>query len=92
MTINHNINVNNFGGSVFVGGATANSSTFNSAILLAKSVFLTSAPGGVANFNGMITGVGGITVSGSGTVNLGGANGYLGSTHVTGGSLIPGLQ
>ena len=36
----------------------------------------------------MITGVGGITVSGSGTVNLSGANAYLGNTHVTGGSLI----
>ncbi len=88
VTINHSINVNNFGGPIFIGGSSANSSTFNSAISLAKDIFLTSVAGGVANFTGMISGNGGITASGSGTVNLSGTNGYLGSTHVTGGSLI----
>jgi autotransporter-associated beta strand protein len=88
VTINHNISVNNFGGSIFVGGASANSSTFNSAISLAKSVFLTSTAGGVVNFNGNITGVGGITVGGAGTVNLGGANSYGGPTNVSSGSML----
>jgi len=88
VTINHNISVNNFGGSILVGGASANSSTFNSAISLAKGVFLTSAAGGVANFNGMINGIGGITVSGAGTVNLSGADSYRGTTNVLSGSAL----
>ena len=41
---------------------------------------LTGGTGGVANFSGMITGIGGITVNGTGTVNLSGANTYLGGT------------
>jgi autotransporter-associated beta strand protein len=86
VTINHNINVNNFGGSIFVGGASANTSTFNSAISLAKNVSLSSIAGGIVNFNGAITGVGGITVSGAGTVNLSGANSYAGKTNVSSGS------
>ena len=86
VTINHNISVNNFGGSIFVGGASANTSTLNSAISLAKNVSLTSAAGGVVNFSGAITGVGGITVSGTGKVNLSGADSYGGTTNVSNGS------
>src|SRR5208337_2571872 len=82
------ISVNNFGGSIFVGGASANSSTFNSAISLAKSVFLTSAAGAVVNFTGAITGIGGITASGTGTVNLSGADSYGGTTSVSSGSAL----
>jgi autotransporter-associated beta strand protein len=86
VTINHNISINNFGGSIFVGGTGAYSSTFNSAISLAKNVSLTSAAGGAVHFNGNISGVGGITVSGAGTVNLSGANTYAGTTNVSSGS------
>jgi autotransporter-associated beta strand protein len=88
VTINHNISVNNFGGSVYLGGASESASTFNSAISLAKNVFLTSAAGGVVNFTGNITGAGGITVNGSGTVNLSGANSYGGTTNISSGSAL----
>ncbi len=86
VTINHNISVNNFGGSIFVGGTGAYSSTFNSAISLAKNVSLTSGAGGTVHFGGNISGVGGITVSGAGTVNLSGADTYGGTTNVSFGS------
>jgi autotransporter-associated beta strand protein len=86
VTINHNINVNNFGGSIVIGGAGAYSSTFNSAISLSKNVSLTSAAGGVVNFSGNISGAAGITVSGSGTVNFSGKNTYAGVTDVSSGS------
>jgi autotransporter-associated beta strand protein len=88
VTINHNISVNNYGGPIYLGGASANSSTFNSAVSLAKSVFLTSAAGGVVNFTGMITGIGGITASGTGTVNLSGANSYGGTTNLSSGAAL----
>jgi autotransporter-associated beta strand protein len=88
VTINHNLSVNNYGGPIYLGGASANPSTFNSAISLAKSVFLTSAAGGVVNFTGMITGIGGITASGAGTVNLSGADSYNGTTNVTSGAAL----
>jgi len=88
VTVNHNISVNNFGGSIFVGGASANTSTFNSAISLAKNVFLTSVASGVTNFTGMISGIGGITASGTGTVNLSGANSYGGTTNVSSGATL----
>jgi Dockerin type I domain len=86
VTINHNISVNNFGGSIFLGGTGAYSSTINSAISLAKNVSLTSAAGGTVHFGGNISGIGGITVGGAGTVNLSGANTYLGTTNVSFGS------
>jgi autotransporter-associated beta strand protein len=88
VTINHNISVNNFGGSISLGGASANSSTFNSAISLAKSINLTSAAGGAVGFTGAITGSGGITASGTGTVSLSGANGYGGTTNVSAGTSL----
>jgi fibronectin-binding autotransporter adhesin len=88
VTINHNISVNNFGGSIFVGGASANASTFNSAISLAKNISLTSAAGGVVHFNGAISGSGGITASGAGTVNLSGADSYAGTTNVSSGATL----
>jgi autotransporter-associated beta strand protein len=88
VTINHNISVNNFGGAIYIGGASANASTFNSAISLAKSISLASAAGGVVNFNGMISGVGGITASGAGTVDLSGADSYQGTTNVSSGSAL----
>ncbi|HEY1921479.1 MAG TPA: autotransporter-associated beta strand repeat-containing protein, partial [Tepidisphaeraceae bacterium] len=86
VTINHNISVNNEGGSIFVGGASANTSTFNSAIALAKNVTFSSVSGGVVNFNGNISGIGGITASGPGTINLSGANSFGGATNIAGGS------
>jgi autotransporter-associated beta strand protein len=86
VTINHNISVNNFGGSIFLGGTGPYSSTFNSAISLAKNVSLTSAAGGIVNFRGNISGAGGITIGGIGTINLSGANTYAGTTNVSSGS------
>jgi autotransporter-associated beta strand protein len=86
--INHNISVNNYGGAISLGGATANISTFNSAISLAKSVSLNSVSGGVVNFTGPITGAGGINVAGAGLVNLSGMNTYGGTTNVSAGSSL----
>jgi fibronectin-binding autotransporter adhesin len=48
---------------------------------------LTSGAGGVSNFSGNITGVGGITIAGTGVVNLSGTNSYQGITNVTDGTL-----
>ena len=68
----HIISVNNDNpsGTTTIGVGDNGSANFQGNVLLNESAILTGGSGGVANFSGMISGVGGITVSGSGTVNL----------------------
>jgi fibronectin-binding autotransporter adhesin len=89
----HNISVNNnnSSGTTTVGVADNGTGNFSGTIALNKSVVLTGGTGGVANFSGMISGVGGVTVNGTGTVNLSVANNYGGGTTVKAGLLVAGL-
>ena len=87
VTINHSINVNNFGATVLIGGSQANTSIFNSAISLNKDVSLTSSTGGVCDFTGTLSGSGGVQITGGGTVHLSGINTYQGATAISTGTL-----
>jgi hypothetical protein len=86
----HNISVNNFNpdGTTTIGVGDNGTADFSGNISLLESVVLTGGTGGVANFSGNITGTGGITAGGTGTVNLSGANGYAGTTSVSSGSTL----
>jgi hypothetical protein len=86
----HNISVNNDNpsGTTTIGVGDSSTGDFSGNILLNKSVVLTGGTGGVANFSGNITGIGGITAGGIGTVDLSGANGYAGTTSVSSGSTL----
>lgn len=88
-TVLHYINVNNFNpnGTTTIGVADNGTGNFTGNILLNKTAVLTSGSGGAANFSGNITGVGGITIAGTGVVTLSGTNSYQGVTNVTSGSL-----
>ena len=86
------ISTANPGGTVTLGGnQTAGASTFTNALVLTRDVILTSAntdaPNGVT-FSGKITGPGGITKTGVGTVYLTGAVSNAGPTVVQAGQLV----
>jgi fibronectin-binding autotransporter adhesin len=82
-----NVNNNNPSGTTTIGVGDNGTANFQGNILLNKTVVLTSGTGGVANFGGNITGAGGITIAGTGVVNLSGINSYQGITNVTDGTL-----
>ncbi len=86
----HNISVNNDNpsGTTTIGVGDNGTGNFTGNILLNENVQLTGGTGGVANFSGNITGVGGVTASGTGIVNLSGANGYGGATGVSSGATL----
>jgi autotransporter-associated beta strand protein len=88
----HNISVNNDNpsGTTSIGAADSGTGNFMGNILLNRSVVLTSGTGGTANFSGNITGVGGVSVGGTGTVDISGANTYGGGTTVNTGTLVVG--
>lgn len=71
-------------------GTTINSgvATFSGDVLLQTNVTLTAAAGGEANFSGLITGSGGLTKSGAGTVTVSAANSYTGDTALSNGPVI----
>jgi autotransporter-associated beta strand protein len=80
-------------GSATLGGSTADASSFTGNITLNKTATLAAATGGTATFStGVISGSGGLTVVGPGSVVLSGANTYTGVTSVTGGTLIVGAN
>jgi hypothetical protein len=82
------VNADNPAGTTTIGVGDNGTADFQGNILLNESVILTGGSGGVANFSGNITGVGGITAGGSGTVDLTGANIYGGGTKVTSGATL----
>jgi autotransporter-associated beta strand protein len=75
---------------IYIGGNTANSSTFSGAIGLGQTTHLVAAPLGTATFANAISGSGGV-VAGlpgyTGTVALAAANTYTGGTTVAYGTL-----
>ncbi|MBF8263575.1 MAG: pmpB-B [Parachlamydiales bacterium] len=66
-------------------GSLSSSST-TSSVLLGSGTLTINAPSG-QNFQGVISGTGGVTLNGSGTQTLGGANTYTGATAVSAGTL-----
>lgn len=70
-------------------GTTINSgaATFTGDIALQDSATLTAPAGGAASFSGNITGTGGLTLGGGGTITLSALNSYAGTTTITGGTL-----
>jgi fibronectin-binding autotransporter adhesin len=77
-------------GATTVGGATADVSYFNGAMVVSGPVNLTAAAGGVVHFAGPISSSASASVAktGAGTVVLEAANTYVGPTSVTGGTLL----
>jgi len=78
----------NSSGVAILGGFTAVTSTFSGTIDLQKSVQLTAASDGNVFFTGALTGIGGITKLGLGTVVLSGTNTFTGVTAISTGTLV----
>lgn len=77
------LNLNNFNQSIAFlsgGGATGGNVSLGTATLSVDQATNTS-------YNGIISGTGGLTKSGAGTLTLGGANTYTGITRINGGTL-----
>jgi autotransporter-associated beta strand protein len=74
-------------GTMTLGGATADSSTFSGKVALKKPTTFTSVVGGTTTFSGTILGSGDVTASGGGTIVLAGTNSYTGATSVLAGTL-----
>ena len=92
ITLARNIDVNNFGDAISIGGAhTSGTSTISGAIALNKEVTLTSASGGTVDITGVISGSSGVTKSGAGTVILNATNTYGGTTTISEGTLRAGV-
>lgn len=89
VTIGRNIVVtdNKSTGTSTLGGTTADGSTFAGTVTFNKNAILAAAAGGTVNFNGEISGAGGITKTGDGIVFLGQANTYEGLTTISAGTV-----
>ncbi|HZZ78560.1 MAG TPA: autotransporter-associated beta strand repeat-containing protein [Gemmataceae bacterium] len=75
-------------GAKTLGGSTANASVFDGLVTLNDPVTLTAEPSDTVTFSGKLTGSGGITKIGNGTVVLGNnTDDNAGTTTVTGGTL-----
>jgi autotransporter-associated beta strand protein len=90
ITINHNIVVNNYGGTTVIGSGSTYAAHFAGSIVLNKTVLLQdyTAHSDSTTFSGQISGSGGITTGGNGTVALQTNNTYTGGTTVNSGTWI----
>ena len=70
-----------------IGIGEAGIATFTGSITNNSAATLTAAANGQATFSGVVSGVGNITKSGSGTVILSGSNSYTGATTISAGTL-----
>ena len=82
------INVYSAGGTTTLGSLnTSGVNTNSGSLTLNREITVDAASGGTLQFSGLISGNGGITKSGAGTVILTGANNYSGATAVNNGLL-----
>ena len=82
------INVYSAGGTTTLGSLnTSGVNTNSGSLTLNRGITVDAASGGTLQFSGLISGNGGITKSGAGTVILTGANNYSGATAVNAGLL-----
>ena len=82
------INVYSAGGTTTLGSLnTSGVNTNSGSLTLNREITVDAASGGTLQFSGLISGNGGITKSGAGTVILTGANNYSGATAVNAGLL-----
>jgi autotransporter-associated beta strand protein len=88
-TFSRGICVNPFGASATIGNISTNTAIFDGAILISNTVQLVSATAAdnSTRFNGIISGPGGVTAIGTGTVVLAASNTYTGLTTVADGTL-----
>jgi hypothetical protein len=83
-TINHNIAVNNYGGTAVLGSSSTHGTTWNGSISLQRSVYLQDYTYGLGatTFAGQISGPGEVITTGNGVIVLAAANTYSGGTLV----------
>ncbi|GEP44778.1 autotransporter-associated beta strand repeat-containing protein [Brevifollis gellanilyticus] len=80
-------------GTATLGGMnTAGTNTFGGTVTLNKTAIVTAESGGEVAFNGVVSGAGGLTKIGAGTVRLGAASTYTGLTTVSAGTLAYGVS
>ena len=81
---------NNNNNGVYIGGSTANNSTFSGTLALDRAASLLAASGGTATFSGVLSGAGGVTAGAAGfpgSVVLSASDTYSGGTTVAYGTL-----
>ena len=84
LTINHDIAVNNYGGTAVLGSSSTHGTMWNGNISLQKNVYLQDYTYGMGatTFAGQISGAGGVITTGSGVIALINNNTYSGGTIV----------
>ncbi len=84
LTINHDISVNNYGGTAVLGSSSTHRTTWNGNISLQKNVYLQDYTYGLdaTTFAGQISGSGRVITTGNGVIVLSAANTYSGGTLV----------
>jgi fibronectin-binding autotransporter adhesin len=89
VTVGRNVSVANSGtGTTTLGGNVANGTgTFSGTVALNRSVNLNADGTSAISFTNVLSGAGGVTKTGTGTVVLSGANTYTGTTTVSQGTL-----
>ncbi len=87
-TINRAITNSATGSTQTVGGLDTGAKTFSGAVTLTRGINVTALPGGDVSFTGVMSGAGGVTMAGTGTVILSNSNTYTGATTVANGTLV----
>lgn len=87
-TISRNITNSATGSTQTIGGLDAGAKTFSGAVTLTRGINVTAVPSGDVSFTGVLSGAGGVNMSGTGTVILNNNNTYTGATTVANGTLV----